>query len=155
MSKGKKKCLTSAADAVIDILCLMHKAFGPQICYMPCTHLCPVTFWGRTAFVMIVIQLSTTLCRQFQRGHCVVNVVSNKVEVNPMHTAQRWFRAESKQVQIPQLFLIQHFNQTMGGVDHTDQNLDKYRIAICCCWSLLYSAILRSVECDSIWVTRF
>ena len=115
----------------------MHKAFWPQICYMPCTHLCPVTFWERTIFVMIVIQLSTALCRQFKRGHCVVSVVSNKVEVNPMHTAQRWFWAESKQVQITQHFLIQHFNQTVGDVDHTDQNLDKYRIARCCCWSLL------------------
>lgn len=60
----------------------------------------------------------------------LVNVVSNKVGVNPIQIAQKWSRAESKQVQIPQPFLTRHYNQTMGSVDRTDQNVDKYRIAI-------------------------
>ncbi|XP_070181172.1 piggyBac transposable element-derived protein 3-like [Littorina saxatilis] len=60
----------------------------------------------------------------------IVNVVSNKVGVHPLQVAKRWSRSESRQVQLPQPFLIRHYNQTMGGVDRTDQNVGKYRVAI-------------------------
>ncbi|XP_070179915.1 piggyBac transposable element-derived protein 3-like [Littorina saxatilis] len=60
----------------------------------------------------------------------IVNVVSNKVGVHPLQVAKRWSRSESRQVQLPQPFLIRHYNQTMGGVDRTDQNVGKYSVAI-------------------------
>lgn len=62
----------------------------------------------------------------------IVNVVSNKVGVNPIQTTKRWSRAESKHVTIPQPFMINHYNHTMGGVDRTDQNVGTYRTVIRC-----------------------
>ena len=62
----------------------------------------------------------------------IVNVVSNKVGVKPLQTAKRWSRSESKQVTIPQPFMIRHYNQNMSGVDRTDQNVGKYRTGIRC-----------------------
>lgn len=60
----------------------------------------------------------------------VVNAVSNKVGVYPMKMATRWSRAEGKAVQIGQPSIIKHYNNTMGGVDRCDQNIDKYRTRI-------------------------
>ncbi|KAK7507763.1 hypothetical protein BaRGS_00000728 [Batillaria attramentaria] len=64
----------------------------------------------------------------------IVNVVSNKVGVQPLHyhMGKRWSRAESEQVTIPQPFMIRHYNHTMGGVDCTDQNMGKCRTVIRC-----------------------
>ena len=74
----------------------------------------------------------------------IVNVVSNKVGVHPLQTAKRWSRTESKQVTIPQPFMIRHYNSTMGGVDRTDQNIGKYRTVIRCkkWWWPLFSYCL-------------
>ena len=74
----------------------------------------------------------------------IVNVVSNKVGVHPFQTAKRWLRTESKQVTIPQPFMIRHYNSTMGGVDCTDQNIGKYRTVIRCkkWWWPLFSYCL-------------
>lgn len=60
----------------------------------------------------------------------IVNLVSNKVGVHPIQTARRWSRAEKKKVDVPQPFLIRHYNRTMGGVDRMDQNIEKYRVGI-------------------------
>lgn len=60
----------------------------------------------------------------------VVNTVSNKVGVEPVQKAKRWSRTERQRVEIRQPFLIKHYNQTMGGVDRLDQNVDNYRISI-------------------------
>ena len=74
----------------------------------------------------------------------IVNVVSNKVGVHPLQTAKRWSRTESKQVTIPQPFMIRYYNSTMGGVDRTDQNIGKYRTVIRCkkWWWPLFSYCL-------------
>ena len=74
----------------------------------------------------------------------IVNVVSNKVGVHPLQTAKRWSRTESKQVTIPQPFMIRHYNSTMGGVDRTDQNIGKYKTVIRCkkWWWPLFSYCL-------------
>ena len=60
----------------------------------------------------------------------VVHAVSNKVGVHPLQTARRWSRTDGKKVEIGQPNLIKHYNQTMGGVDRMDQNVEKYRTAI-------------------------
>ena len=52
--------------------------------------------------------------------------------MHPLQTAKPWSRTESKQVTIPQPFMIRHYNSTMGGVDRTDQNIGKYRTVIRC-----------------------
>ena len=74
----------------------------------------------------------------------IVNVVSNKVGVHPLQTAKRWSRTESKQVTIPQPFMIRYYSSTMGGVDRTDQNIVKYRTVIRCkkWWWPLFSYCL-------------
>ena len=74
----------------------------------------------------------------------IVNVVSNKVGVHPLQTAKRWSRIESKQVTIPQPFMIRYYSSTMGGVDRTDQNIVKYRTVIQCkeWWWPLFSYCL-------------
>ena len=50
--------------------------------------------------------------------------------VAPPQIAKRWSRAEAKRVEISQPFMVKHYNQTMGGVDRMDHNVDKYRISI-------------------------
>ena len=62
----------------------------------------------------------------------IVNVVSNKVEVQPLQTAKSWSRSETRQMTIPQPFMIYHYNQTTGDVDRADQNVGKYRNVIRC-----------------------
>ena len=60
----------------------------------------------------------------------IVNTVSNKVGVAPPQIAKRWSRAEAKRVEMTRPFMVKHYNQTMGGVDRTDQTMDKYSISI-------------------------
>ena len=55
----------------------------------------------------------------------IVNTVSNKVGVAPPQIAKLWSRSETKRVEITQPFMVKHYNQTMGGVDQMDQNVDK------------------------------
>jgi DNA excision repair protein ERCC-6 len=60
----------------------------------------------------------------------VVNVVSNKVGVNPTQKTRRFSRQARQHINIDQPALINHYNKTMGGIDRMDQNIAKYRIAI-------------------------
>ena len=50
--------------------------------------------------------------------------------VAPSQIVKRWSRAEANRVEITQPFMVDHYNQTMGGVDRMDHNVDKYRISI-------------------------
>ena len=60
----------------------------------------------------------------------IVNVVSNIHGVEPVQSASRWPRTERARIRIRQPFVVHHYNQTMGGVDRTDQNIAKYRISV-------------------------
>ena len=60
----------------------------------------------------------------------IVNIVSNCHSVEPLQHALRWSKQARTRVRLPQPFLIRHYNQTMGGVDRMDQNVEKYRVAI-------------------------
>ena len=60
----------------------------------------------------------------------IVNVVSNQFGVQSLQNAGRWSRQEGQRLRIPQPFVVNPYNQTMGGVDRMDQNIDKYRIGI-------------------------
>lgn len=60
----------------------------------------------------------------------IVNVVSNCHGVEPLQQATRWSKQAKARVRLPQPYLIKHYNQTMGGVDRMDQNVEKYRISI-------------------------
>lgn len=60
----------------------------------------------------------------------IVSVASNKYGIQPLQHAARWSRKDGERVRVEQPFLIHHYNQTMGGVDRLDQNVDKYRIGI-------------------------
>ena len=60
----------------------------------------------------------------------IVSLVSNKVGLHPIQAANRWSRSERRRIDVPQPFIIKHYNKTMGGIDRMDQNIDKYRVAI-------------------------
>ena len=60
----------------------------------------------------------------------VVTVISNFYGVEPMQSASRWSQKESKRINIPQPYAIKQYNQTMGGVDRLDQNVEDYRSGI-------------------------
>ena len=59
----------------------------------------------------------------------VVNTVSSKVGVHPLQSAKIWSRSDAKRTDIGQPFLIKHYNNTMGGVNRLDKNVDKINIA--------------------------
>lgn len=60
----------------------------------------------------------------------IVNVVSNCHGVEPIQQASRWSKQARARISLPQPYLIRHYNQTMGGVDRMDQNVEKYRVSI-------------------------
>ncbi|XP_060595676.1 piggyBac transposable element-derived protein 3-like [Ruditapes philippinarum] len=55
---------------------------------------------------------------------------SNCHGVEPLQQATWWSKQAKARVRLPQPYLIKHYNQTMGGVDRMDQNVEKYRISI-------------------------
>ena len=61
----------------------------------------------------------------------IVNVmVSNKVGDNPTQKATRFSRQARQHIHTDQPALINHYNNTMGGVDRMDKIIDKCRITI-------------------------
>ena len=57
----------------------------------------------------------------------VVPVISNFYGVEPIQSASRWSQKEGKRINIPQPCAIKQYNQTLGGVDRLDQNVEDYR----------------------------
>lgn len=60
----------------------------------------------------------------------IVTIGSNAVPVNPIHNVSRYSQKLKKRILIPQPSNIQTYNQNMGGVDRSDQNISLYRISI-------------------------
>lgn len=60
----------------------------------------------------------------------VVTVASNAVKVQPTVKTKRFSQKEKKYVQIDQPALIKTYNENMGGVDRSDQNISLYRTSI-------------------------
>lgn len=60
----------------------------------------------------------------------IVIIGSNAVPVNPICNVSRYSQKLKKRVLIPQPSNIRSYNQNMGGVDRSDQNISLYRISI-------------------------
>lgn len=60
----------------------------------------------------------------------VVTVASNSETVEPLNKAKRFSQQQKKYIQIDQPKIIKTYNQNMGGVDRSDQNIGLYRTSI-------------------------
>lgn len=60
----------------------------------------------------------------------VLTIVSNASPVNPLNKTRRFSQKEKKYIYIDQPNLIKGYNENMGGVDRSDQNIGQYRISI-------------------------
>ena len=60
----------------------------------------------------------------------VVTVASNEAPALPTGEVKRWSKAEKKMVNISRPNVIKVYNETMGGVDRSDQNIAAYRISM-------------------------
>lgn len=60
----------------------------------------------------------------------VVTVCSNSTKVMPTNKVKRFSQKQKKHVLVDQPTLIKLYNENMGGVDRSDQNIGLYRISI-------------------------
>ena len=60
----------------------------------------------------------------------IVNIASNNLTVFPVNRAKRFSQSEKKHIYVDQPRLIKSYNENMGGVDRSDQNLSEYRVTI-------------------------
>lgn len=60
----------------------------------------------------------------------VVTLASNAASVFPLNKAKRFSQTEKKHILVDQPSLVKLYNENMGGVDRSDQNIGQYRINI-------------------------
>ena len=60
----------------------------------------------------------------------VVTLASNCQAVNPVGKAKRYSSKERKITAVDEPYVVQYYNQNMGGVDCMDQNISFYRIPV-------------------------
>ena len=60
----------------------------------------------------------------------IFTIGSNHQSVDPVGNARRWSSKSGKKIFVSQPFLISQYNKYMGGVDHLDWLIQKYRISI-------------------------
>lgn len=60
----------------------------------------------------------------------IVSLCSNSLGINPIRLVKRYSQQEKKSISIPQPSLVRMYNQNMGGVDRSDQNISLYRTGI-------------------------
>jgi hypothetical protein len=60
----------------------------------------------------------------------VVTVASNAIKVLPSYKVKRFSQQQKKYIHVDQPATIKAFNENMGGVDRSDQNIGLYRTSI-------------------------
>ena len=60
----------------------------------------------------------------------LVTMGTNFQSFLPLESAKRWCNKENKEIHIPQHQLVMQYNQYMGGVDHLDWLIQKFRTGI-------------------------
>lgn len=60
----------------------------------------------------------------------VVTVASNALSIDPLHKIKRYSRHLKRYIQVDQPNIIKIYNENMGGVDRSDQNISLYRTSI-------------------------
>lgn len=68
------------------------------------------------------------LCRW--NDNSTVTLVSNHEGIKPIYSAKRYSFVEKEKITITQPYLIQKYNENMGGTDRMDQNVAQYRTSI-------------------------
>lgn len=71
---------------------------------------------------------SIVMCKW--NDNSVVSICSNALPVFPINKVKRYSRVEKKHIYIDQPYLIQKYNENMGGVDRSDQNIGLTRISV-------------------------
>ncbi|XP_042208007.1 piggyBac transposable element-derived protein 2-like, partial [Homarus americanus] len=60
----------------------------------------------------------------------VFTIASNHQSATSVGNAKRWSTSHGKEIFVPQPFLISQYNKYMGGVDHLDWLIQRYRISV-------------------------
>lgn len=60
----------------------------------------------------------------------IVSIASNASSIQPTHTVTRYSQKLKKNISVTQPHLIRVYNENMGGVDRSDQNISLYRISV-------------------------
>ncbi|XP_050305583.1 piggyBac transposable element-derived protein 3-like [Anthonomus grandis grandis] len=82
----------------------------------------------RDTFEWGVADNEIALCKW--NGNSVVTLATNVCLVLPVNKVKRFSQAEKKHVYIDQPQLIKAYNENMGGVDRSDQNISQYRVSV-------------------------
>ena len=64
------------------------------------------------------------------KDNAVLTLASSAYGVHPIGSKRRWSKAEKKNVYIDTPFAVCKYNDSMGGTDRMDQNINAYRISI-------------------------
>lgn len=82
----------------------------------------------RGAFDYSLADKNMVICKW--NDNSVVTLASNASSVFPLNRVKRFSQSQKKHIQVDQPFLIKLYNENMGGVDRSDQNISQYRTTI-------------------------
>nr|CAH7730400.1 unnamed protein product [Callosobruchus chinensis] len=82
----------------------------------------------RGSLCHIVGNGTVLLCKW--RDNNVTAVATNALSVTPLNKVKRYSRSEHKHIYVDQPHVIKKYNENMGGVDRSDQNIGNHRIGI-------------------------
>lgn len=82
----------------------------------------------RGDFQHALVDNEIVICRWNDNN--VITIASNSTSVFPTNKAKRFSQKEKKYIHIDQPKPIKSYNENMGGVDRSDQNIGQYRISI-------------------------
>lgn len=96
-------------------------------CPLPCSSIMKKTERGKYEY-RLDKNTGIVVCRWHDNN--IVSIASNFVPVMPCFSVKRFSQAEKKHIQVPQPNIVRIYNNFMGGVDRSDQNISLYRVSI-------------------------